>query len=194
MSLSASCRYVMTTVPSHVNSPKFISLPWRTPKTARSGYGLYPNPHANEQAREKHVWKIKEPELTSIPSFINTLDTNKGWLPGNFDIPPRTMRALRKAGLSKAVLTNIYSKHAYWAKMGNQRVLHRDEHDALESLGTSHVYLLNRANSCVQKSVTSTVAGGIRVSALSISYTFAIRVLTFASITLQMRCRVWSPL
>jgi hypothetical protein len=85
--------------------------------------------------------RTKRTELMHIPSFVNTLSTDKGWLPGNFDIRPRTIRALRKAGLSKALLINIYSKQAYWAKMGNQRVLHRDENNNLRSLGTSHAYL-----------------------------------------------------
>jgi hypothetical protein len=77
----------------------------------------------------------------NITSFVNTLGTNKGWLPGNFDIRPRTIRALREAGLSKAILINIYSKQAYWAKMGSQRVLRRDKNNDLESLGTSHLSL-----------------------------------------------------
>jgi hypothetical protein len=75
---------------------------------------------------------------------VNTLSTNKGWLPGNFDFRPRTICALREAGLSKAILTNIYSRQAYWAKMGNQRVLHRDENNDLEALGINRIHLQGR--------------------------------------------------
>lgn len=71
-------------------------------------------------------------------SFVNTLDTSASWLPGNFDLGPQTIRILRKAGLSKALLTNLFSDQGYWAKMGNQRMLRHDESGKLVSFGTSN--------------------------------------------------------
>ena len=67
---------------------------------------------------------------------MNTLGTDASWLPGNFDLRPQTIRVLRKAGLSKALLTNIFTEQGYWAKMGNQRMLHYNEAGELTSFGT----------------------------------------------------------
>ncbi|KAF1947773.1 hypothetical protein EJ02DRAFT_390991 [Clathrospora elynae] len=72
--------------------------------------------------------------------FVNTLDLNKSWMPGNFEIRPRTIRALRKAGLSKTVVANIYSKQGYWAKMGNQRFLHHNDKGDLISFEICYQY------------------------------------------------------
>lgn len=75
-------------------------------------------------------------------SFLNTLEPSSGWLPGNFEIRSRTFRILRDSGLSKTLLKNIYSKDTYWAKMGNQLFLRRNEKGDLLSFGTIHVYPL----------------------------------------------------
>ncbi|KAF1837364.1 hypothetical protein BDW02DRAFT_491758 [Decorospora gaudefroyi] len=72
--------------------------------------------------------------------FINTLNATKGWLPGNFDIRAQTIRILLKAGLSKVIMANMYSKQCYWAKMGNQRFLHYDADNNLTKLEISYQY------------------------------------------------------
>ncbi|CAO2647801.1 Nn.00g087230.m01.CDS01 [Neocucurbitaria sp. VM-36] len=72
--------------------------------------------------------------------FINTLDTNASWLPGNFEIRAQTLRILLKAGLSKALLANIYSKQCYWAKMGNQRFLRYNTDGSLKTFEISYQY------------------------------------------------------
>lgn len=41
------------------------------------------------------------------------------WQSGNFSIPPDIVQILRTSGLSDVLLSNIYSKTGYWAKMGN---------------------------------------------------------------------------
>ncbi|KAI8936960.1 hypothetical protein NX059_006188 [Plenodomus lindquistii] len=79
-------------------------------------------------------------ERTLRMCFINTLDTNASWLPGNFDIRPQTIRILRKAGLSKVLLTNIFTEQGYWAKMGNQQVLLHDADGALASFEVCYQY------------------------------------------------------
>ena len=68
-------------------------------------------------------------------SFLNTLQTNAGWLPGNFDIRPQTIRVLRQAGLSRVLLTNLYSRHGSWSKMGNQQCVRYDDNEELTSFG-----------------------------------------------------------
>ncbi|KZM26397.1 hypothetical protein ST47_g2476 [Ascochyta rabiei] len=72
--------------------------------------------------------------------FINTLKTDNGWLPGNFDPRQRTIRILRKAGLSGVLLCNLYSEQSYWAKMGNQRYMRYDNHGQLKSLEICYQY------------------------------------------------------
>ncbi|OAL49439.1 hypothetical protein IQ07DRAFT_568360 [Pyrenochaeta sp. DS3sAY3a] len=72
--------------------------------------------------------------------FINTLDSARSWLPGNFDIQPDTVRILLRAGLSKAILTNIYSQSGYWAKMGNQRHVCYDTDENLKTFEICYQY------------------------------------------------------
>lgn len=48
---------------------------------------------------------------------------------------PDTICILLKAGFSKALLTNIYSKSGYWAKMGNQRHVYYDTDEKLKLFG-----------------------------------------------------------
>ncbi|KAJ4377402.1 hypothetical protein N0V83_000227 [Neocucurbitaria cava] len=72
--------------------------------------------------------------------FINTLDTRASWLPGNFDIRPQALRLLLKAGLSRALLANIFSEQGYWAKMGNQRILRYNADGCLNSFEISYQY------------------------------------------------------
>ncbi|KAF9697213.1 hypothetical protein EKO04_004933 [Ascochyta lentis] len=72
--------------------------------------------------------------------FINTLGTDNGWLPGNFDPRQRTIRILRKAGLSGVLLCNLYSEQSYWAKMGNQRYMHYDDKEQLKSFEICYQY------------------------------------------------------
>jgi hypothetical protein len=60
---------------------------------------------------------------------------NAGWLPGNFNIHPDTIKILRKSGLSGLLLGNLWTRTGYWAKMGNQRRMHYDENGALSSFG-----------------------------------------------------------
>lgn len=97
-------------------------------------------------------------------SFINTLDSARSWLPGNFDIQPDTVRILLRAGLSKAILTNIYSQSGYWAKMGNQRHVCYDTDENLKTFGkNSHWLSMQRLIDFLKKYVTNTAAGGIQV-------------------------------
>ncbi|KAH6872932.1 hypothetical protein BKA58DRAFT_456590 [Alternaria rosae] len=73
--------------------------------------------------------------------FLNTLEPSSGWLPGNFEIRSRTFRILRDFGLSKSLLKNIYSKDTFWAKMGNQLFLRRNEKGDLLSFDTCYQYV-----------------------------------------------------
>lgn len=70
-----------------------------------------------------------------LRSFLNTMETSAGWLPGNFDIRPQTIRTLRKAGLSGVLLNSLYSEHGYWSKMGNQKRMRYDNEGRLVSFG-----------------------------------------------------------
>jgi hypothetical protein len=45
---------------------------------------------------------------------------------------PDVVQVLRKAGLSDVLLSNVYSKTGYWAKMGNLQFAHS------EHFGTYH--------------------------------------------------------
>ncbi|KAF3006670.1 hypothetical protein E8E13_008531 [Curvularia kusanoi] len=51
--------------------------------------------------------------------LIKTPGDHTKWEKGNFSISPDIVRALRTAGLSDTLLSNVYSKTGYWAKMGN---------------------------------------------------------------------------
>lgn len=94
-------------------------------------------------------------------SFINTLETNESWLPGNFDLPSSTIKVFREAGLSGVLLCNLYSRESYWAKMGNQRFLLYDDQGRLEKLGiASSTRFYEHANNNRQRSATNTAAGG----------------------------------
>ncbi|KAF3002104.1 hypothetical protein E8E13_009803 [Curvularia kusanoi] len=72
--------------------------------------------------------------------FVNTLECNSGWLPGNFSLRPETIRILREAGLSGLLLCNLFSKESYWAKMGNQRQFKYGDNDQLSSLELCYQY------------------------------------------------------
>jgi hypothetical protein len=63
------------------------------------------------------------------------LSSSEGWLPGNFSIAPNTLKLLRKYGLSQLILCNIWTKAGYWAKMGNQRLMHYEDNEDLRSFG-----------------------------------------------------------
>ncbi|KAF2023595.1 hypothetical protein EK21DRAFT_80526 [Setomelanomma holmii] len=73
-------------------------------------------------------------------SFIDTLATNLGWLPGNFSIHPDTVSILRFFGLSGLLLCNLWTEHGYWAKMGNQRFMQSNDDGLLESLDICYQY------------------------------------------------------
>lgn len=85
----------------------------------------------------------REDRLTE-PSFVNTLNSDSRWLPGNFSPRRETIRLLRVAGLSGVLLCNLYSEDSYWAKMGNQRYLHYDGSDQLDSFGNNDATRLCR--------------------------------------------------
>jgi len=71
----------------------------------------------------------------AVISFLNTLQAESSWLPGNFGIRPQTIHILRKAGLSGVLLTNLYSQHGRWLKMGDQRYLRHDDNGEFVSFG-----------------------------------------------------------
>ncbi|KAF2464693.1 uncharacterized protein BDR25DRAFT_241689 [Lindgomyces ingoldianus] len=72
--------------------------------------------------------------------FVNTWKSMFGWLPGNFSIPPRTVRSLRRGGLSGVILRSMYSSEGFWAKMGNQCFLRHGDHGKLASFESSYRY------------------------------------------------------
>lgn len=74
-----------------------------------------------------------------MSSFINTLQTDLSWLPGNFGPRKKTIRILRDAGLSGILLCNLYSEQSYWAKMGNQRYLRYKKDDQSDTRRLSSV-------------------------------------------------------
>lgn len=76
-----------------------------------------------------------------IFSFINTLSSNTGWLPGNFSIQPTTLRILQKAGFSAVILSHIFDSEGAWAKMGNQCSQFRDNGTSMSSFGTLEIFL-----------------------------------------------------
>jgi hypothetical protein len=53
---------------------------------------------------------------------------------------------LRACGLSGLPLGDIYAPEGYWAKMGDQRLMHYDDEGSLESFG---MYSPSQANSLV---------------------------------------------
>jgi hypothetical protein len=73
-------------------------------------------------------------------SFINTLDSNIGWLPGNFSIQPNTLRILQKAGLSAVILSHIFDSEGAWSKMGNQCSQQNDDDKLMSSIGTLKIF------------------------------------------------------
>ncbi|KAF2828409.1 hypothetical protein CC86DRAFT_465246 [Ophiobolus disseminans] len=79
-------------------------------------------------------------DRTTQMCFLNTLQANSSWLPGNFDIRPQTIRILRKAGLSGLLLTNLYSQSGYWSKMGNEQHLRHDDSGELVSSELCYQY------------------------------------------------------
>jgi hypothetical protein len=72
----------------------------------------------------------------TIHSFINTLKSNIGWLPGNFSMRSSTIRVLQKAGLSTVILSHIFDTRGAWAKMGNQCFQHDGDDGILSKFGT----------------------------------------------------------
>ncbi|KAF2263761.1 hypothetical protein CC78DRAFT_266653 [Lojkania enalia] len=73
--------------------------------------------------------------------FINTLQTNSAWLPGNFSIRPGSLQSLRKAGLSGYILSAIWKQTGYWAKMGNHNHTAKNERGEMASFGFSYRYV-----------------------------------------------------
>ncbi|KAF2745121.1 hypothetical protein M011DRAFT_527898 [Sporormia fimetaria CBS 119925] len=73
--------------------------------------------------------------------FIHTLDSDYGWLRGNFSIRPATLKALRKAGLSTSVLASIYSSEGFWAKLENQNFVQYDTDKRLKSFEFAYRYI-----------------------------------------------------
>lgn len=72
---------------------------------------------------------------TKFRSFITTPGDNNHWMNGNFSIQAVTVRLLREAGLSDALLSNIYADTSYWAKMGDHQISHYDEKKTLKRFG-----------------------------------------------------------
>lgn len=72
---------------------------------------------------------------TKTRSFIKTPGNHTDWEKGNFSIPADVVRVLRKAGISGALLSNVYSDSCYWAKMGDQHYSRYDENGNLASFG-----------------------------------------------------------
>ncbi|KAF2645001.1 hypothetical protein P280DRAFT_535697 [Massarina eburnea CBS 473.64] len=66
-------------------------------------------------------------------SFLNTLSSDVSWLPGNFSIRPRILKALLKAGLSKLVLGEIFTFEGSFAKLGEQCFQKKDKDGNLTS-------------------------------------------------------------
>ncbi|PVI07356.1 hypothetical protein DM02DRAFT_666696 [Periconia macrospinosa] len=63
--------------------------------------------------------------------FINTLASGISWLPGNFNLPPSMLKILLKVGLSKVILTEIFTYEGAFAKMGPQCFEWRNANDYL---------------------------------------------------------------
>ncbi|KAL6702414.1 hypothetical protein ACN47E_002056 [Coniothyrium glycines] len=72
--------------------------------------------------------------------FINTLNSNTSWLPGNFDIGQETMRILRKTGISTTLLSNLYHRQGYWAKMGTHQCVQYDDLGAVRQFELCYQY------------------------------------------------------
>ncbi|KAF2107878.1 hypothetical protein BDV96DRAFT_693097 [Lophiotrema nucula] len=73
--------------------------------------------------------------------FINTLESNYSWLPGNFSIPASSLCILQEAGLSNAILTAIFSPTGAWATMGSRRLVTYNEDGTLDSYGFAYRYV-----------------------------------------------------
>ncbi|KAF1959736.1 hypothetical protein CC80DRAFT_545178 [Byssothecium circinans] len=65
--------------------------------------------------------------------FLNTLAAEASWLPGNFNIRPRILKALLKAGFSKLILGEIFTFEGSFAKMGEQCFQKKDQDGNLTS-------------------------------------------------------------
>ncbi|KAF2271805.1 uncharacterized protein EI97DRAFT_243409 [Westerdykella ornata] len=74
-------------------------------------------------------------------SFIDSTNAPGPWALANFAIRSTTLSILQKAGLSSLLMSNIYSSEEFWAKMGNQRFLHRGDKGQLASFGMCYRYL-----------------------------------------------------
>ncbi|KAF1360582.1 hypothetical protein EJ07DRAFT_115890, partial [Lizonia empirigonia] len=72
--------------------------------------------------------------------FVNTPGNHTDWEKGNFSIPADIVRVLRKAGISSALLSNVYSDSCYWAKMGDQQYSRYDENGNLASFEVCYQY------------------------------------------------------
>lgn len=73
--------------------------------------------------------------LIDQSSFLSTLESRAGWLPGNFSIRARTLRILQQAGLSSTILDTLFAKEGGWSKMGNQCFTKVDADGNLENFG-----------------------------------------------------------
>ncbi|KAF2114814.1 hypothetical protein BDV96DRAFT_85666 [Lophiotrema nucula] len=62
------------------------------------------------------------------------------WLPGNFSIPPTSLSALRRAGLSDLIISAIFTKSGEWINMGSQRSTSYDESGNLSSFSWLYCY------------------------------------------------------
>lgn len=78
-------------------------------------------------------------------------------------MPPDVVQILRKAGLSDVLLSNVYSKPGYWAKMGNLQFAHS------EHFGTYHPIKAEQFLTESQRYATSIGVGGMQRLAISIS-------------------------
>ncbi|CAI6340206.1 unnamed protein product [Periconia digitata] len=63
--------------------------------------------------------------------FINTTASETSWLPGNFSMRPSMLQALLKIGLSKVVLSEIFTFEGSFAKMGPHVFESRNTDDSL---------------------------------------------------------------
>jgi hypothetical protein len=46
------------------------------------------------------------------------------------------MKCLQAAGLSPLLISNIYMEHSLWAKMGNQKLVHKNDEGKVTAFGT----------------------------------------------------------
>ena len=98
-------------------------------------------------------------------SFIKTPGDHTQWQKGNHSIAPDVVQTLRAAGLSDALLSNVYSETGYWAKMGNLQFSDRDSF-GMGHHSTKAFFQLTG----LQRYATSTDVAGMRRSATFTSY------------------------